>query len=139
MSDKIIDDVMTTHVRTVTADQSLSEVRQIFESENFRHLPVMDGEQLVGIITHTDLMRVTYGAHIADADFEVNSLILETTTVAEAMSKDVRTVESGAGLAEAARIMRTYKVNCVPVVGQDGMVGLITGTDILEAYIKLVS
>lgn len=138
MSDTPIENVMKTHIRTVTADQSLSEIREVFESENFRHLPVMNGESLVGIITHTDLMRVTYGAHITDADFEVNRLILESTTVEEAMSKDLKTVELGAGLAEAARIMRSYKVNCVPVMGQNGLAGIVTGTDIMEAYIKLV-
>lgn len=87
------------------------------------------------MITHTDLMRVTYGAHIAEADFEVNDLILESTTVEESMSKDLRTVETGVDLKEAARIMRKYKVGCVPVVDGGSLRGLITTTDILSAYI----
>ena len=84
-------------------------------------------------------MRVIYGAYITDADFEVNSVILESTTEEEAVSKDLKTVESAAGLAEAARIMKTYKVNCVPVIGPEGLLGIVTGTDVLVAYVKLVS
>ena len=126
---------MTDRIKTVSPDQSLSDVRSIFEEEGFRHLPVMGNDGLVGIITHTDLMRVTYGAHIAEADFEVNNLILESTTVAEAMSKNVRTIDTNSDLKEAARIMKTYKVGCVPVVDDGQLLGLVTTTDVLSAYI----
>ena len=132
-----VEEVMTAHTRTVDAEQSLSDVRAIFEKEGFRHLPVVENNALVGMITHTDLMRVTYGAHIAEADFEVNNLILESTTVEEAMSKDLKTIEPGSNLAEAARIMSKYKVGCVPVVDEGQLLGLITTTDVLAAYVKL--
>lgn len=134
----LVQDAMTTHTKTVRPDQSLSDVRSIFEDEGFRHLPVMGNDGIVGIITHTDLMRVTYGAHIAEADFEVNNLILESTTVEEAMSKDLKTIEPSAHLGEAARIMRKYKVGCVPVLESGNLLGLVTTTDVLSAYIKEV-
>lgn len=98
----------------------------------------MGNEGLVGIITHTDLMRVVYGGHIAEADFEVNNLILESTTVEEAMSKDLKTIEPSAHLREAARVMRKYKVSCVPVSENRNLIGLVTTTDVLSAYIKEV-
>tara|TARA_R110000868_G_scaffold210795_4_gene460896 strand:- start:158 stop:568 length:411 start_codon:yes stop_codon:yes gene_type:complete len=130
-----VEEAMTAHTRTVSPEQSLSDVREIFETEGFRHLPVMGNDGLVGMITHTDLMRVTYGAHIAEADFEINNLILESTTVEESMSKNLRIVEPGADLKEVARIMRQYKVGCVPVVDDGTLLGLITTTDVLSAYI----
>ena len=131
----LVEEVMTAHTQTVRPDQSLSDVRKIFEEEGFRHLPVMGNDGLVGMITHTDLMRVTYGAHIAEADFEVNDLILESTTVEESMSKDLKTIESGADLKEAARIMRKYKIGCVPVVDNGDLLGLVTTTDVLSVFI----
>jgi CBS domain-containing protein len=132
----LVKEAMTDRIKTVSLNQSLSDVRSIFEEEGFRHLPVMGNDGIVGIITHTDLMRVTYGAHIADADFEVNRLILESTTVEEAMSKNLYTIDPEDGLAEAARIMKTYKVGCVPVVENGKLYGLITTTDVLTAYIN---
>lgn len=131
----LVEAAMTDRIRTVRPDQSLSDVRGIFEEEGFRHLPVMGNEGLVGIITHTDLMRVTYGAHIAEADFEVNNLILESTTVAEAMSKEVKTIDNSTDLKEAARIMKTYKVGGIPVLDDGNLVGLVTTTDVLSAFI----
>lgn len=135
----LVEEAMTAHTRTVSPEQSLSDVRKIFEEEGFRHLPVMGIDGLVGMITLTDLMRVTYGAHIADADFEVNDLILESTTVEESMSKVLHTIESGAKLSEAARIMRKYKIGCVPVVDNGNLLGLVTTTDVLSAYISLTA
>lgn len=133
----LVEEAMTSHTKTVSPQQSLSDVRKIFEEEGFRHLPVLGNDGLVGMITHTDLMRVTYGAHIADADFEVNNLILETTIVDEAMSKNIHTIEEGSDLKEAARIMKKYKIGCVPVVNSNGgLLGLVTSTDILGAYIE---
>lgn len=132
----LVEEAMTAHTRTVRPDQSLSDVRSIFEEEVFRHLPVMGNDGLVGMITHTDLMRVTYGAYIAEADFEINDLILESTTVEESMSKKLVTIEMGADLKEAARLMRKYKVGCVPVVDNGDLLGLVTTTDILSAYIS---
>lgn len=132
----LVEEAMTAHTRTVRPDQSLSDVRSIFEEEGFRHLPVMGNDGLVGMITHTDLMRVTYGAHIAEADFEINDLILESTTVEESMSKKLVTIEMGADLKEAARLMRKYKVGCVPVVDNRDLLGLVTTTNILSAYIS---
>ena len=132
----LVQETMTDRIKTVTPDQSLSDVRSIFEEEGFRHLPVMGNDGLVGIITHTDLMRVTYGAHIADADFEVNNLILESTTVEEAMSKEVKTIDSSTDLKEAARIMKAFKVGCVPVLEDGSLVGLVTTTDMLSAFIQ---
>lgn len=132
----LVQEAMTVHTRTVRPDQSLSDVRSIFEEEGFRHLPVMGNESLVGMISLTDLMRVTYGAHIAEADFEVNNLILETTLVDEAMSKEVKTIEPSADLKEAARIMRQYKIGCVPVVENGALLGLVTTTDVLVAFIE---
>ena len=132
----LVEEVMTAHTRTVRPDQSLSDVRSIFEEEGFRHLPVMGNDGLVGMISHTDLMRVTYGAHIAEADFEVNNLILETTIVSEAMSKEVKTIDPSSDLKEAARIMRKYKIGCVPVLENGNLLGLVTTTDVLSAFIE---
>lgn len=132
----LVKEVMTAHTRTVRPDQSLSDVRSIFADEGFRHLPVMGNDRLVGMITHTDLMRVTYGAHIAEADFEVNDLILETTTVEEAMSKHVHTIDPEPDLKEAARMMKKYKIGCVPVLEGEDLLGLVTTTDVLTAFIE---
>ncbi|MDP6909028.1 MAG: CBS domain-containing protein, partial [Flavobacteriales bacterium] len=117
MEDKNVEEVMVRNVRTISPEQSIADVRDIFEKEGFRHLPVEEYGSLVGMISRTDLMRITYGAEMAfgGAD-KVNELIYESTTVGTIMSTDLKTVESGVALSEAARIMLKYQLSAVPVV-----------------------
>lgn len=130
---------MVREVRTVTPDHSISEVKEIFKTEGFRHMPVVDADGLVGIISHTDLMRVSHGAQLAwEKKDDVNSLIFESTTVGQVMTRDVKTVESAAPLSEAARIMMHYKLNAVPVTEDGDIIGLLTSTDIMKEYIRRV-
>jgi len=138
MKAKKVEELMVRHVKTVTPDQSVSDVRSIFEEEHFRHLPVVEFGQLVGIISRTDLMRITYGAQLAAGSIEaVNELIYESTQVGEVMTKEVKTIETGALASEAARIMLKYQLNAVPVMEDEELVGLITSSDILHAYIEM--
>jgi CBS domain-containing protein len=135
-----VEDVMTRRLRTVTTEYTLADVRDIFEKEHFRHLPVLDGNTLVGIISRTDLMRITYGVALAndtaDGD-DVNELLLTATSVGEAMTADVRTIEPGSPLSEAARLMVHDQISALPVVGDEGLLGMLTTTDILNRYIHL--
>jgi CBS domain-containing membrane protein len=131
----LVEEAMTAHTKTVHYKQSLSDARSIFEQEGFHHLPVMGCEGLIGMITHTDLIRVTHNAHLEKSNYEETDFILETTTVEEAMSRDLKTIEPGNNLAEVARIMKTYHIGCVPVIKDGRLLGLITTTDVLNAYI----
>ncbi len=137
MEDKNVEEVMVRNVRTISPEQSIADVRDIFEKEGFRHLPVEEYGSLVGMISRTDLMRITYGAEMAfgGAD-KVNELIYESTTVGTIMSTDLKTVESGVALSEAARIMLKYQLSAVPVVKSGEFIGLLTSSDILHEYVE---
>lgn len=135
-----VDAIMARRLRTVTAEYTLADVQEIFAKEQFRHLPVLDGNRLVGMISRTDLMRITYGVALAndagDGD-EVNDLLLASTSVGEAMSTHLFTIETGAPATEAARIMVHEKINAVPVLDGNDLIGMVTSTDLLNEYIKL--
>ncbi len=133
------EELMTRALRTVTPDHNLSEVREIFELEGFRHMPVVDEEGLVGIISKSDLLRMMQGASIISTGSEHhNALIFETTKVGEVMTRDVKTVGHDTPVSEAAHIMVHYKLNALPVTENGEIVGLITSTDLLLDYIDLV-
>lgn len=131
-----VEDVMVKQLKTVAPEQSISEVNAIFESEGFRHVPVMAFGTLVGIISRTDLMRITYGAELAVDEVEgINMLIYEARTAGDVMTKELKTVEVGAPLTEAARIMLKYQLSAVPVLDDRELVGLITTSDVLKVVV----
>ncbi|HET8563211.1 MAG TPA: CBS domain-containing protein [Candidatus Binatia bacterium] len=109
---------------TVTPDQLLSEARQKMETGGFRRLPVVSDGRLVGIVTDREMRE-----HIGH---------LEHTKVNGAMTEKVITVSPSTTLEEAAQLLLRNKIGGLPVVEQHRLVGIITISDILKAFLDLM-
>jgi CBS domain-containing membrane protein len=140
MSDtpKTVGEVMTRDVVTVLEEQNLEFIDQGMKFLGFRHLPVVDGDKLVGLVTQRDLLRFAVGAmepgrEMREARYEQNVF------VAQVMNRDVETVTPDTPLVDAARLLRQHKHGCLPVVEGDKLVGIITESDFLDLAIKLLS
>jgi acetoin utilization protein AcuB len=112
---------MTKDPVTITSDEFLTQARQKMEVGRFRRLPVVSGGRLVGIITDRDMR-----AHIG---------YLERTRVNAAMTEKVRTVSPSITMEEAAQIMLKFKIGGLPVVENGGLVGIITTSDVMKAFL----
>lgn len=117
---------MSRNVISVSPTDPLSEAYEIMQSENIRHLPVVEGTSLVGILSDRDiLLRATReGERIYVSDQE---------PVYSSMSVRLITCTNETTVAEAARTMIENKINMLPVLDTDGsLIGLITATDLLD-------
>lgn len=132
---RLVKDYMATDVITVDADESLRLAEDIMDMGRIRHLPVMRAGKLVGIVSQRDLFRASLSTllHHRRADVE---LFEHSVNVAEIMSDKVITVTPETPLKEAAGIMLTKKIGCLPVVDEnDSLLGLITETDALRCFV----
>lgn len=125
---------MTPNPVTVTPDVSISEAFGIMKERQFRRLPVVQGGQLIGIVTEKELQQVSPSKATSLSVFELNYL-LEKTTIKDAMSKDPITVQDDDLIEKAALLMRSNKVGALPVLHGDKLVGIITESDIFDAFI----
>lgn len=112
---------MSSRVVSVEPKQPLDEARHLLEANGVRQLPVVHDGLLVGIITDRDLRS-------ADADAEL---------VEEVMTRDPITIESARSVDEAARVLRRCKVNALPVVDGDSLEGMLSTSDVLDAFVLL--
>src|SRR5262245_17639391 len=112
---------MTKDPVTITSDEFLTQARQKMEVGRFRRLPVVSGGRVVGIVTDRDMR-----AHIGD---------LERTRVNGAMTEKVRTVSPSTTMEEAAQIMLKFRIGGLPVVENGGLVGIITTSDVMKAFL----
>jgi len=133
-----VKDFMHTAVTTVTPDTLVRTAYQMMtmRGERIRHLPVVTAEHtLVGVITDRDVRR----AAASDApDMAAHELIylLEKLCVRDIMTRQVVTVHDTTPIVEAGQIFLQKKFGCLPVVRDDNtLVGIITVTDLLRAYI----
>ncbi|MGI6224865.1 MAG: CBS and ACT domain-containing protein [Peptococcales bacterium] len=127
---------MTANPYTIAYNAPISEVMELMRQKNLKRIPVVNGEKVVGILTQSDLQKVSPTKATTLSIFEVNYL-LSKTKVSDAMTKNVITISPDALLEEAAVLMRENRIGTLAVVKEDKLVGIITESDIFDAFIDL--
>ena len=127
----LIKEIMTTRVATVSMDDRLGVIKEIFEQAHFRHLLVLEEEVLVGVISDRDLLRAL--SPYLDTDAEMNR---DTETLNrrahQIMSRQPNTISPERSLQEAASIMLEQHVSCLPVLENGALVGIVSWKDLLR-------
>ena len=117
-------------------DDSMKTAMDILKDREIRHLPVLrGGGKLVGILTETDIKQASPSTATALEIREVYYL-LDKIKVKQIMTKRPYTISPAAPIEEAAMIMRDKKIGCLPVMEEGRLVGILTETDILDAFIE---
>lgn len=131
----LVKDVMKTQLVTLNADSKLGFAEDIMYLGRIRHLPVVRGDCLVGILTQRDLYKASLTSMLTN--WKENKEFLDSIQVSEVMTKNVTTVSPDATVEDAAQIMIDKKVGCLPVVkDKNKLVGLITETDVLQYFVN---
>ena len=130
--------IMTRSVLSVKPDTTVREAIRLIEDSDIRHLPVVDGSTLLGILSDRDLREYRIPVmleieYLSDEDRARASDILDTP-VSEAMNSDMITVDSGESISDVIGVMIEYKVGAVPVVDRttEELVGIISYVDVLS-------
>ena len=128
---------MTANPYTIAYNAPINELIELMREKNLKRVPVVDGQKVVGIITHGDLQKVSPTKATTLSIYELNYL-LSKTKVSDAMTKEVVTISLDSLLEEAAVLMRENRISTLAVVDQDKLVGIITESDIFDAFIDLL-
>lgn len=124
---------MTRAVQTIQVGQKLSDANAAMQRGGFHHLPVVDGERLVGILSTTDLLRVSYAYGVDER--QTNAVLDDTMTIAELMNDPI-TLRDQASLREAVELLAKGQFHSVPVVDDgDHVVGIFTTTDAMRLLV----
>ena len=127
----LIKEIMTTRVATVSMDDRLGVIKEIFEQAHFRHLLVLEEEVLVGVISDRDLLRAL--SPYLDTDAEMNR---DTETLHrrahQIMSRQPITISPESSLQAASAIMLEQHVSCLPVLENGALVGIVSWKDLLR-------
>ncbi|MCE9594647.1 MAG: CBS domain-containing protein [Planctomycetes bacterium] len=126
---------MTRGVFTVRETEDCREVLDTFRRDRIRRAPVVRGEELVGIVSERDLLRVVPNS-IALLECAVERGI-DAPKIATAMTKSVLTVSPDLHLEDAANLMHLRRIGGLPVVDGKTIVGMLTETDIFRAFVAL--
>lgn len=123
-------DAMSRHVTVVSSDTSVLAALRILHREHIRHLPVIDGGELVGIVSDRDLTPATRAGPGASR---------RGRTVQQVMTGSVRWTRPEDDLVDATRQLLDWSINALPVVELGEVVGILTTTDCLHAMLELAT
>lgn len=128
---------MTSNPYTVSPDSTIADALDLMRSKKIRRVPVVKNEKLVGIITERKLLEVSPSPATTLSIFEINYL-LSKTKIDSVMSKNLLSVASDNLLEVAAVKMRENDVDGLPVVDNGKLVGIITESDVFDAFIEIM-
>jgi acetoin utilization protein AcuB len=126
-----VETIMTRRVVRVKMDDSLRDVRDIFERSGFHHLVVVDGRRVVGLVSDRDLLKniSPFVGKMSEREQDAFTLLRR---VHQIMTRKLVSCAPSATLAEAGRLMLDLKVSCLPVLDARGAcVGILTMRDLL--------
>jgi CBS domain-containing membrane protein len=135
---QLVSDIMTRAVITLSEEDNLSGVDEGMQRFRFRHLPVVTGKRLVGLITHRHLLKVAISSLEPSSERRTQALnaILYARDV---MLREVVTARENTAIVDAGRLMWNHKIGCLPVVdGENELVGIVTEADFLLLTIRLL-
>lgn len=124
-----VEEIMHRDVMTVSPDVTLAEAYQTLRRGRFRHLPVIEEGRLIGVVTDRDLRLAT--SRLADHPFAPEA------RVGDVMSSPVSTAHSRDPVEQAARVMRDARIGCLPVEEDGELVGILTVTDLIDAFLAV--
>ena len=152
-----VKDVMNPNVVFCKPDDTIREAAKVLKVNNISGAPVLEGRKLVGIVSEADLLKLLVmpekGNLWLPSPFEVIEVPIRellswedtkkmlsdvgSTKVEEMMTKDVHTISSEASVEEASELMVRHRINRLPVMENDHVVGIVTRGDIIEGLAKL--
>lgn len=132
-----ISHLMTRNVITVHHGDPISKVRALVREHSVHHIPVVNGDQLVGIIAWSDILRVSFGDAFNTDERTVDATLDHTLTLEQVMKKDPVTLPETGTVRDAAEILAKSEFHSLPIVsGSHKLVGMVTSTDLIRYLVE---
>ncbi len=134
----IVGEVMSKNLITIKKSDSLKKAQELMVEKSIRHLPVLDGKDLLGIITESDIRGAFIGKVTKAQAGKVAMLNPSRMKVSDYMTKEPMVVVPETHIEDAALIIYKYKIGALPVIKRNKLVGILSIMDILGIFVNLM-
>lgn len=120
------------NIQTVHVEEPLSKVRKILADTHVHHVPVVSGAKIIGLISATDMLKMTFTAYGGD-DRSFDAYLDHEFSIEGVMTRSLITLQADKSVRDAAELLADGTFHSLPVVDEnDNLVGLITSTDLIK-------
>lgn len=130
--------IMSAGALTIHSGDPISKARKLMVDCGVHHLPVVSGQEIVGIVSFSDILRVSFGDAFGADERAVDATLDHTMTIDQIMSKAPSILKKDATVRDAAEILAEGMFHGVPIVDLDGktLVGMVTSTDLIRYLLQ---
>src|SRR5690606_13824584 len=129
--------IMTTNVIKLNVSDSLSKAEKLFKENKIRHIPVMNGNKIIGMLSYTDLLRISFAETIDEDDQIIDVTVYDVFTIEQVMAKNLICISPDTTIKEAAEILAHREFHALPVTANGILIGIITTTDLIRYLLNL--
>ena len=131
-----ISTIMAKDLVTVNKTDGLDVAEHLFKKHRIRHIPVVDGKQIVGMLSMNDLLRISFADGAYREEDDISSSLYEMFTIPMLMRNKLTTVSPDNSIRQVAEIFAESEYHSLPVVKGDELVGIVTTTDLINYLLK---
>ncbi len=128
--------IMTKDVITLSSVDDLMTAEKLFKENNIRHIPVVSGKEIVGMLSYTDLLRISFADAVDDSETDVDTVVYNMFTIDQVMAKNLVKVTKETTIKEVAEILAKKEFHALPVVEGNELVGIVTTTDLINYLLE---
>ena len=126
--------IMSTELIILSVKDDLYKAEKLFKKYKIRHLPVVEDKKIVGILSYTDLLRISYADVIDEDDETVESIVYDMFSISQVMINNPVVVSPDTTIKEVTKILSEREFHALPVVEGDILVGIVTTTDLMKYF-----
>lgn len=130
--------IMTTKLVTLTTKDDLVTAERLFKKHHIRHIPVVEGSSILGILSYTDLLRISFADAVDEHEEFVDTIVYNMFTIPQVMVNDVMSVASDTSIKAVARFLSKKEFHALPVVDNGKIVGIVTTTDLINYLLECI-
>lgn len=128
--------IMTKNLVKLNLNDSLSKAEALFKKNKIKHLPVVSGDKIVGMLSYSDLLRISFADATDETGEYVESTVYDMFSLEQVMTSKVICVNSDDSIKDVAEILAREHFHALPVIEHDELIGIVTSTDIISFFLK---
>ena len=127
--------IMSKDIIALNRTDDLERAELLFKRHNIRHIPVVSREVIIGMLSYTDLLRISFADAVDESEADIETLVYNMFSIDQVMTKNITTVASQTSIKEVAQILAAKEFHGLPVVDDGMLVGIVTTTDLITYLI----
>ncbi len=132
-----VSEIMTKKLVTLKTTDDLVTAERLFKKHHIRHIPVVEGDSIKGMLSYTDLLRISFADAVDEHEEYVDTIVYNMFSIPQVMANDVTSVTSKTTIKEVAQFLATKEFHALPVVDDGKLVGIVTTTDLIKYLLGL--